>query len=651
MTTSTDNLNSPPPIPPSPSKEKKKKGPFRTGLIVALFVFFGLTFLYTKFLFDHNLKSGLEWSLTKIHGAEVNIKDLTTSFINADLEINKVEVTNKEGPTQNILQIGTIKFKLLWDALLRGKIVIDESSIKQISLYTTRNSPGIILPKSEEGIIESNETLKEGKDQALSVVKEKFNQNALGDIATLLDGTDAKTYTNDLKETLATEKKIKEIETLVDNKEKEWDLRIKSLPKEDEFKSLIDKVKNTKIDKNPLTAAKQIKELSQNVKEGNEKVKQYTEAVKNLEADIKTVENQYKSIDSIINEDIKSLESRFNIPEIDATSLSIAFFSKMLGQKEEDVKKYVGLAQEYLPKKENVTKNKEEQIKPKARGEGVDIKFPVTIGYPKFWLKKSTISSQSTKESGFSGDLSGTLTNVTDDPSFIKKPASLEVTGNFPKQGFSGVNLVLNANHHLKEVNETLDFSIQNYPVKGIKLSDSSKVGITMAQANSQLKLSGRHDSQGVLLSLRNDFKQAQFDIQSSSEKTKELLNDVLKDINSAYLSAKASGALASLKWDINSNIGSQIAQSLKSVLQNKINNLKQKLRNSVEDKINSQKSALKEKISKLESQYKGKINSEKSKAEEKVKELTDSLSSKSKEKSNKVLDDGKKKLKKLFKF
>lgn len=635
----------------SDKKVKKSKGPFRTGLLVALTTTVILSVVYFKFFFDSNLKSGLEWSMTHVHGAQVDIQSLKTDFIQANLEIRKIEVTNKDNPKQNILQIDLIKFKLLWDALLRGKAVIDESSIKQISLYTMRKSPGRILPKKEQSIIEQSETLKKGKEEALSVVKEKFNENALGDIASLLDGTDSKTYANELKETLATEKKIKEIENLIDEKESQWDKRIKSLPKEAEFKALIDTVKGTKIDKNPLKAAKQIEDLSKTIKEGNKKVKQYTSAVKSLEQDIKLIENQYQSIDQVIKDDVKNLESRFNIPEIDATSLSLAFFSKMIGQNEESVKKYVGMAQEYLPNKETVQKNKKEEIKPKARGEGVDIKFPVTVGYPKFWLKKSIISSASTKESGFSGDLEGMLTNVTDDPGYIKKPAILNISGNFPKQGFQGVNLKLQANHHVKDSNETFNLAIKSYPVKGIKLSNSSKVGITMTQANSKLSVNGLHNAAGVALKVRNDFNQAQFKVNSSSDKTKKILQDILKDIDSAYLSAKAKGKVSNLDWDISSNIGPKISSSLKTLLQNKINKLKAKLKNSVEDKIKDQKDKLRSKISSLENQYKGKIDSEKKKAEGKLKELSRAFTEKSKEKSDKLLKKGKEKLKKLFKF
>lgn len=647
MTTSTDKNET----PIKKEKTKKSKGPFRTGLLAGLTVLIVLSIGYFKFFFDGNMRRGLEWSLSHLHGAEVNIQSFNTSFINADLEIRKVEITDKEKPEQNVLQIDSMKFKFLWDALLRGKIVVDESSINQISLYTPRKSAGIILPKSEQGLIQQSKTLTKGKEEALSVVKEKFNANALGDVASLLDGTDTKTYADQLKETLASEKKIKEIENLINSKKSQWDKRINDLPKEAEFKTLIDKVKRTKINKNPLRAAKQIKEIAKTIKKGKQNIKQYSAAAKGLEQDIKLVKNQYSSIDKVINEDVKNLESRFNIPEIDATSLSLAFFSKMIGQNENKVKKYVGIAQEYMPKKGHQEAKNAEHFKPKARGKGVNIKFPVTIGYPKFWLKKSVISSVSNKNSGLSGDLSGTLTNVTDDPIYIKKPAILEIKGDFPKQGFRGVDLKLAANHHLSQPNETFKFAIKNYPVKGITLSSSSKVGITMVKANSHLSASGVNNDKGVSLSLRNNFNHAKFKVKSSSSKTKKILQAILKDINSAYLLAKATGHISHLNWDISSNIGHKISSSLKSLLQKKINNLKQKLRSAVEEKVNAQKAKLKGQIAHLENQYKGRINAQKGKAQAKLKELSNAYSQKSNQRSNKLLKKGKAQLKKLFKF
>lgn len=656
MTASTDNL---PPTPEEQNtkkakKAKKPKGPFRTGLILVLTLVIVLSGTYFTLFFDSNLRSALELAIGHFHGAETNISNLSTSFSKASLEIDDIQLTDKDNPKQNVLNIGSIKVQLLWDALLRGKFVIDESSIENISLYTPRKSEGEIYPKEENTSITDSETFKEGKGAALDVAKEEFSGNALGDIASILDGTSSKDQIGEIKETLATEQRIKEIEKLADEKEAAWKERLANLPKEDEIKELINKVKGTKLDKNPLKAAKQISDLAKTIKEGKKKVDQYSSAIKELNKDIKLVESQYKSIDSLIEQDIKGLESRFNIPSIDSKSLSMALFSKLMGDHEEKVKKYAGLVKEYLPEKETIAKNKEEEVKPEARGEGVNITFPVTTGYPLFWLKKAAISSKAT-ESGFSGDVAGSITDVTNDPSFIKKPALISLKGDFPHQKVKGLDLVVSVNHHLEKANETLKFKIAQYPVKGVKISNSEKMKLSLKKANSSLQVDGVRTSEGVSVNLRNKFQDTTFNVSSESKKAGKYLQEILNDIDSVYLQAKGSGTIDNLSWKMNSDLGDKVSRALKNMLNEKIANLKKKLRASVEEKISGEKGKLKEKIASFENKYKGKINSEKDKLESKLKELTNSYKDKSSEKTKsstkKVEQKAKKALKKLFKF
>ncbi|NJM09721.1 MAG: hypothetical protein HC883_02150 [Bdellovibrionaceae bacterium] len=63
----------------------------------------------------------IEYVGTQVNGAEVNVGHLNTSFLRASLEIGGIEVTDKNKPERNLVEVGSIKFKMLWDALLRAK--------------------------------------------------------------------------------------------------------------------------------------------------------------------------------------------------------------------------------------------------------------------------------------------------------------------------------------------------------------------------------------------------------------------------------------------------------------------------------------------------------------------------------------------------
>ena len=107
----------------------KKQGPIRVEAIVPLAIVIGLMMLYFMLFFDMHLRRGLEYGATQANGAEVNIGTVATSLWNASVVVSNIEMTNPEMPDSNRLQIGAINFRMVWDALLRGKVVIDEGTI------------------------------------------------------------------------------------------------------------------------------------------------------------------------------------------------------------------------------------------------------------------------------------------------------------------------------------------------------------------------------------------------------------------------------------------------------------------------------------------------------------------------------------------
>src|SRR5690606_8093874 len=111
-------------------------------------------------------------------GAEVNIDDIETSFFNASLAIRNIQITDVDEPRFNKLQVGTVRWRMLWDALLRGKIAIADASILEIGVGTLRKTPGRVLPKSPE----SESASEKIRSLALEKAQEQFSGNVLGDI-------------------------------------------------------------------------------------------------------------------------------------------------------------------------------------------------------------------------------------------------------------------------------------------------------------------------------------------------------------------------------------------------------------------------------------------------------------------------------------
>jgi hypothetical protein len=70
-------------------KKKKTKGPVRGEAVVPLATIGVLVWAYFFFLFDRNLRFGLEYVSTLLNGAEVNVAKVQTSFIRAEAVIGR----------------------------------------------------------------------------------------------------------------------------------------------------------------------------------------------------------------------------------------------------------------------------------------------------------------------------------------------------------------------------------------------------------------------------------------------------------------------------------------------------------------------------------------------------------------------------------
>ncbi|MCC7441458.1 MAG: TIGR03545 family protein, partial [Bdellovibrionales bacterium] len=129
------------------TKKPKNKGPIRFEAIVPIALVCLGVGAYFTLLFDWHLRLGIQYGATLANGAEVNVGYLRTSFWNATFKMGEIQVTNPEQPERNRVSVGGIHLDLLWDALLRGKVVIPTAGITNIALNTARSSPGRVLPK------------------------------------------------------------------------------------------------------------------------------------------------------------------------------------------------------------------------------------------------------------------------------------------------------------------------------------------------------------------------------------------------------------------------------------------------------------------------------------------------------------------------
>lgn len=564
-------------------KKIKKKGPIRFEAIIPVLILSSVTFGYFSYYFDHHLKSVFEYVGTLANGAEVNVDSVRTSFIRGSFDLNKLQITDKERPTHNSLEIENVHFKYLWDALLRMKFVVEDASINNIQIAKPRSKPGKVLPPEPAKPSKINELQLE----VISQIKNKYGKNVLGDLAVLLEGGDYQGQLEKIREELKSEARIKSMLADVNAKKEIWDGKIKKLSDTSKIKSIESEIQAISKQKNILEQAKGVQKLTDLLKDVNKQYQEIQTASKELQTEINDVAKYPKEIETLVKEDIESLKNRFAIPKVDFKDMAMHLFAGEFAEHIAKARKYKALAEQYIPEK----KEKDEVI-PHKRADGKNYQFPITKGYPLFWLKRAAISSKGTKES-YSGNVSGELTDVTTSPKSVGRPIVLDIKGNFPSAKVMGVEAMIKIDF-TKEIGEQsalLKVASFDVPEKMFVSDEKMKFGFKNAVGSTTLRASLKQEQ--LSMSWESLLDRPKFVVESKTKLAEEMISNILNGISSININGSASGTFKNLEMNISSNLGDELGNGFNREIGNKVAEAQNKIQSLIDEKINKPKNDL----------------------------------------------------------
>lgn len=617
-------------------KTKKPTGMIRKGAVVPFAIIATLIVVFNYLFLDSTIRKTLEFVGGKANGAEVNIESVTTSFKNLSLVVKKIEVTDTTVPTHNLFEIGEIRFKLLWDAILRAKLVVDESTVSDIKVKTERKSAGEVYP------VEKSKVVEVATDTAGNA-KEEFKGNVFGDISALMAGDSSKDVLKNAQNDLESLKFYSKVEAEIEQRQKELDEQFKNLPSSAEFDSYqkrLDSIDWSKLS-DIKSAPKILKEADQLKDDISSSLKKYNEAKKKVEESIRYASDVKKQANQLVDSDIKKLESKMSLPDLDSENIARVLFGPEFSDKLQKYRRYFDMAKEYMPPKKDVT---EVVAAKNPRGEGRNYQFGKVNGYPLFWLKLASISSDNEQ-----GRAMGKLENLTTDQSMIAKPTKFDLAADFKQENIQGVKVNAIFDHRTI-VNDSIKLSVASFPVAAYPLSQSDDVKFSMKSAVASTVIETKLVRERLSLEMNNVFNNVDYEVQANNKHVNDLLGRVAADAKRVTLDARAEGSVDKLSFRFKTNLADLIKNALAKVLQEKINAAKDKARKLIDEKLGGQKQKVDSQLASFKDKYGNKIEEQKSKL--------DSLTAKVDEKKNSKQDalkskgkDALKSLKKKFKF
>lgn len=594
-------------------KAPKKKGPIRWEAIIPFALFVGLTWAYFFFLFDSHLRWALETGGYQVLGAEVNVGKVETSFWNASLRIQNVRCTDPEKPAFNMIEIGDIRFGMLWDALLRAKVVVNEMAVEGIKIGTPRARPGRVkppdpVPANAPG--EPSALEKEAnklKQQALDKAQAEYSDNVLGDIAAMLSGTSGEDQLKNVEGTLLSKQQMADFQKNLEEKNRAWQERLQTLPKPAEVQALQDRMNKIKTGdfKTPQELADSVKQFEEVFKEADAKAKSVQAAGNDLNGDLKAFETGLRDIEAQIKKDVAALEARFRLPKLDAKAISRSLFKQYMDPYLAKLNRFRSVVQKYAPP--NVVKkgSKEPDVamQPRPRTKGVSYEFGRPNSYPLFWAKKISVSSKAGAEPG-AGDIAGLITDLTTHQVLIGRPTVAKFTGNFPNDGIQDILAQLSLDNTKEASVVAFDFNVGAYPVSGREVVSSPDVKLAFANAVGSLQ------SKGTLVGLKElDFKlanriqQVKYDVTAANETVQEILRGVFDGIPTVTVDADVAGTLPEMAVEVQSNLGHEIQKGFEAQLKRKVEEAKAKIQAYVNEQIGAEKAKIDAEIAKLKNQ------------------------------------------------
>ena len=626
----------------------KKTGPIRWQAVIPFFIFSGAVAAYSYLFLDSHLKSALELIGTYTYGAEVNIDELESSVPNASLEIYGIQITEIDHPERNILEFDEIRVQLLWDALLRAKFVISDASILGVQTHTPRNKPGRVVRTKKENSQATNAIQK----QLLGNASEQLQGNVLGDAAALLDGQDPTKQLKIIESDLQTKKQVDELQKSLKEKEQSWKQRLASLPQSKDFDAIKSQLKSLKFDsKKPLEFAKSVEEASKILKETERKVRHVKKSGGELKGDLKQFKTGIGSLESFIQKDIKDLQNRIKLPELDTKQMASLLFGKDILEYFRKGEEYYALVKDYLPEKDKKGASGESaptSLTPKERALGKNYQFGTPTSYPQFWLQKATLSSDTEQ-----AKLSGSLRDLSSDPKHLRRPTTITIKGDIPPSELKGLDATIELDATKEVPEQRFVATVQSFPVKGKMFSESKDVRFGFRQASARAKVTGLIKEGQLFANISNQFRKIQYITEAKSKIMQEVLIGVAKDVPVVTMDARIKGSLREPAINLRSNLAKALQDSLGKQLKQQIAQAKAKVRNMIESKVGAEKAKLLGEFNKVQNKYLGEVSKLQNKAQgaqNQLKEEIDKKKSAKNQQLKKVEDKAKKELKKLFK-
>ncbi len=468
-------------------------------LVFPLFIGF-IVLMYWLFA-ERLLKHGIEEAGTVLVGAKVELDDLDLDWQQGKLQLTRLQVTNKNAPMRNLVEIKTIIADIDMAQVLWLRTHIDNVAVQGMQFDTARKTSGAVAD------VESS--------AALDLLPEltQFDWNSLAD-----QGGWQKLFDNLQLDSLQA---VDDLRGDLKKAEADVKARIDALPSNDVLKAYEDRLKKLtgKLEGDKLTRALQLVERGKELDKLRKELKAELEKVKDVERQYKDskkqLQAQYERVKQAPEKDIDKVLSQLTVELPGTDQLISRVLGPELNQRLQQGNSLYQSASPWIEKARVLAGQNPDAPPPPARFAGVDVHFPLHDPQPDFWLKVAALDGEFTAL-GNQIRFAGQLRDISDDPNAIAQPMTLHLNGEAVKGGKAELHATIDRRR--ASPGQRVQFALQDLPLVAIPVSADKQLTMTVTQAALSAQLNGEFTAARSILDGTFNFTAMQMDIQTASD-------------------------------------------------------------------------------------------------------------------------------------
>ena len=525
-------------------------------IIVALIL--GLWFLFI----DTAIKKAIETVGTKINGARVDVgkADLTLSPLG--LTVTKLEVTDRDEPMKNAIEVDRIAFLMDFAHLLHHKIIVDEMTVDSVRTGTPRKKSGEIKKHVMQDKAEKREASK-----SLSLPK--------------IDIPDVKEILK--SEELQTLKAVQTVKSNIQAGKEKWKEKEKQLPdsnKIEDYKNRVDDAKRA-LKGNIMEALKGVKEVKAIRKDMRNDLERIKSAKKEIKEDLSSLQARIKEIRTLPAEDLKRLKQKYSLSNEGLANFSQLLFGNKVGGWTRTAFSWYEKVNPYLQRLRD-SKSEEEEKKPE-RGKGLNIAFREFNPKPDLFVKTAALTLHIP-----AGEIKGEIRDITSDQHLTGKATTFDLKGE-KLDGMRAVKLNGEINRLSDfKARDTIDLLISGYNLNNVILSDSADFPVKLKKASTDIYVNTVIKKERFNSDLKADFKAVKLmsDVGQGAGRVKKALASTLSEVKSFNLKADLAGGKDDYQMKLSSNLDDILQRSVGNMVKKESARFEKELKLALSEKV-----------------------------------------------------------------